>query len=66
MTTPRGDVVTQYDLESAEEAGLTKYDFLLTSAQDKIMMTLLLLIPYMTKLAMELLFPSNKAHLCVK
>lgn len=46
MTTPRGDVITQYDLESAESAGMTKYDFLLTSAQDKIMMTLCLLEEY--------------------
>lgn len=46
MTTPRGDVITQYDLESIEKAGCTKYDFLLTSAEDKIMTTLLLLQEY--------------------
>lgn len=36
MKTPRGDVITQYDLHMAEAAGMTKYDFLLTDVQDKI------------------------------
>ena len=46
MKTPRGDVITQYDLEDAERAGLTKYDFLLTSIQDKFKVTLKLLQEY--------------------
>ena len=36
MRTPSGDVITQYDLHMAEAAGMTKYDFLLTEVQDKI------------------------------
>ena len=46
MTTPRGDVITQYNLEDVESAGKVKYDFLLTSAQDKIMTALTLLQEY--------------------
>jgi DNA polymerase-3 subunit alpha len=36
MRTPSGDIITQYDLHMAEAAGMTKYDFLLTEVQDKI------------------------------
>lgn len=36
MKTPSGEVITQYDLHDAEYAGMTKYDFLVTSVQDKI------------------------------
>ena len=36
MKTPSGDIITQYDLHMAEAAGMTKYDFLLTEVQDKI------------------------------
>ena len=43
MKTPRGDIITQYDLESDEAAGLTKYDWLITSVQDKITETIKLL-----------------------
>ena len=40
MRTPSGDVITQYDLHTAEAAGMTKYDFLLTENQDKIAQTI--------------------------
>lgn len=43
MKTPSGDIITQYDLEDAESAGLTKYDWLITSVQDKITETIHLL-----------------------
>lgn len=46
MKTPNGDIITQYDLEDAEAAGLTKYDWLITSVQDKITETILLLQKY--------------------
>lgn len=36
MRTPSGEIITQYDLHDAEYAGMTKYDFLVTSVQDKI------------------------------
>ena len=36
MKTPSGDVITQYDLHDAEYMGLTKYDFLVTEVQDKL------------------------------
>ena len=36
MRTPKGEVITQYDLHDAEAAGLTKYDFLVTEVQDKL------------------------------
>ena len=34
MKAPNGEVITQYDLHDCEAAGMTKYDFLLTSVQD--------------------------------
>ena len=36
MKTPNGEVITQYDLHDAEYMGLTKYDFLVTEVQDKL------------------------------
>ena len=36
MRTPKGEVITQYDLHMCEAAGMTKYDFLVTEIQDKI------------------------------
>lgn len=43
MKTPSGDVITQYDLHKAEAAGNTKYDFLVTEIQDKIMVCIKLM-----------------------
>ena len=37
MKSPNGEIITQYDLHDDEAAGLTKYDFLLTSVQDMIL-----------------------------
>ena len=39
MRTPKGEVITAYDLHTAEAAGMTKYDFLVTEVQDKITQT---------------------------
>ena len=36
MKTPKGEIITQYDLHKAEAAGMTKYDFLVTEFQDKL------------------------------
>ena len=36
MRTPKGEVITQYDLHDCEAAGMTKYDFLVTEVQDKL------------------------------
>ena len=36
MKTPKGEIITQYDLHNAEYMGLTKYDFLVTEVQDKL------------------------------
>ena len=43
MRTPRGEVITQWDLHQAETAGMTKYDYLVTEISDKIIQTLELL-----------------------
>lgn len=43
MKTPSGDIITQYDLGACEAAGMTKYDWLLTSIQDKFVKTIQLL-----------------------
>ena len=40
MKAPNGEVITQYDLHDCEAAGMTKYDFLLTSVQDMLMQTI--------------------------
>ena len=36
MRTPKGEVITQYDLHDCEAAGMVKYDFLVTEVQDKL------------------------------
>ena len=36
MKTPKGEVITQYDLHDCEAAGLVKYDFLVTEVEDKL------------------------------
>ena len=36
MRTPKGEIITQYDLHDCEAAGMTKYDFLVTEVQDKL------------------------------
>lgn len=43
MKTPKGAVITQWDLHDAEFMGCVKYDFLLTSVQDIIVQTVSLL-----------------------
>ena len=43
MKTPKGEIITQYDLHMAEAAGSTKYDFLVTEISDKIVQTIELL-----------------------
>jgi DNA polymerase-3 subunit alpha len=40
MRTPKGEIITQYDLHMAEAAGMTKYDFLVTEIQDKFVQTI--------------------------
>ena len=36
MRTPKGEIITQYDLHNCEAQGMTKYDFLVTEVQDKL------------------------------
>jgi DNA polymerase-3 subunit alpha len=36
MRTPKGEIITQYDLHMDEAMGMTKYDFLVTEVQDKL------------------------------
>ena len=40
MRTPKGEVITQYDLHDCEAAGMVKYDFLVTEVQDKLAQTI--------------------------
>lgn len=40
MKTPSGEVVTQWDLHQTEYAGSTKFDFLVTAIEDKILQTI--------------------------
>ena len=40
MKTPKGEIITQWNLHDAEYMGLTKYDFLVTEVQDKIVQTI--------------------------
>ena len=46
MKTPKGEVITQYDLHMCEAAGMTKYDFLVTEVQDKLAEAIKLLQRY--------------------
>ena len=43
MRTPKGELITQYDLHRSEMLGMTKYDFLVTEIQDKLGKTIELL-----------------------
>ena len=43
MRTPSGDVITRFDLHDAEFLGMTKFDFLVTDVQDKLVQTIELL-----------------------
>ena len=43
MKTPGGDVITQFDLHMCESLGMTKFDFLVTDVQDKLVETINLL-----------------------
>ena len=40
MKTPKGEIITQWNLHDIEFMGLTKYDFLVTEVQDKIVQTI--------------------------
>lgn len=40
MRTPEGEIITQWDLHDVEYMGNTKYDFLVTEVQDKIVQTI--------------------------
>ena len=46
MRTPKGEVITQYDLHMCEACGMTKYDFLVTEVQDKLTEAIRLLQEY--------------------
>lgn len=46
MRTPKGEIITQYDLHMCEAGGMTKYDFLVTEVSDKIIECIKLLIKY--------------------
>ena len=43
MKTPGGDIITQFDLHMCESLGMTKFDFLVTDVQDKLVETIRLL-----------------------
>lgn len=40
MRTPKGEIITAYDLHDDEAVGLVKYDFLVTEVQDKLAQTI--------------------------
>jgi len=43
MKTPHGEIITQFNLHDAEFMGLTKYDFLVTEVQDKLVQAIKLM-----------------------
>lgn len=43
MRTPKGEIITQFDLHIDEALGMVKYDFLVTEVQDKLVETINLL-----------------------
>ena len=46
MRTPKGEIITAYDLHMCEACGMTKYDFLVTEVQDKLAEAIRLLQKY--------------------
>ena len=46
MRTPKGEIITAYDLHMCEYCGMTKYDFLVTEVQDKLAEAIKLLQKY--------------------
>ena len=46
MRTPKGEVITAFDLHDCEAIGMTKYDFLVTEVQDKLVQTIKFLQEY--------------------
>lgn len=46
MRTPKGELITAYDLHMCEACGMTKYDFLVTEVQDKLCEAIRLLQEY--------------------
>ena len=46
MRTPKGEIITAYDLHMCEACGMTKYDFLVTEVQDKLCEAIRLLQEY--------------------
>ena len=43
MKTPKGEIITAFDVHDAEYMGLTKYDFLVTEVQDKLVQAIQLM-----------------------
>ena len=46
MRTPKGEIITAFDLHDCEALGMTKYDFLVTEVQDKLTEAIKLLQKY--------------------
>ena len=46
MRTPKGEIITAYDLHMCEACGMTKYDFLVTEVQDKLVEAIKMLQDY--------------------
>ena len=46
MRTPKGEIITQYDLHDCEWASMVKYDFLVTEIEDKLCQTIKFLQDY--------------------
>ena len=46
MRTPKGEIITAFDLHDCEALGMTKYDFLVTEVQDKLAEAIRLLQKY--------------------
>lgn len=46
MKTPKGEIITAFDLHDCEALGMTKYDFLVTEVQDKLAEAIRLLQKY--------------------
>ena len=40
MRTPKGEIISQFNLHDVEYCGATKYDFLVTEVQDKLVQTI--------------------------
>ena len=60
MRTPKGEIITAFDLHDCEALGMTKYDFLVTEVQDKLTEAIKLLQKYNVEICRKVYIDNKK------